>query len=272
MAGRSSQQRRLVHAGGQLTSEYSPPPLPRGRQSGLARERREQRLAAPRVAQAHAPQVASSSPRAEVGERELAGISEPASSIAFADIRAQDSHDGGASSRGASPASGACSPSRCRARSGASPCSAPTRSPPELGVVVVLDDQPVAALGPLDQRRAARGAEHDARRELVRRRHDHRLGAARPSAAHSSMPWPSTGIGLTSRAGLLDDQPLGMPAWVLERDPLDPVGAQPAAGQREPLAKAGADQQLLGIGRRAADAAEVVRQRLAQLGDARGSP
>ncbi len=71
-----------------------------------------------------------------------------------------------------------------------------------------------------------------------------------------------------AQPGLLDDQPLRMPARVLQSDILDAVGAQPAARERQSLAKARADDQVLGIGRRAADAAEVVSQRLAQLGHA----
>ena len=47
-----------------------------------------------------------------------------------------------------------------------------------LGVVVVLDDQPLLALGPLDQRGAPRGAEHRAGGELVGGRHHHHGGVA----------------------------------------------------------------------------------------------
>ena len=71
--------------------------------------------------------------------------------------------------------------------------------------------------------------------------------------------------------GLLDDQAVAVPARVLERDPLDAAAAQPAADQREALGEAGADEHLLGVGGGAADAAEVLGERLAQPGTPRGS-
>ena len=65
-------------------------------------------------------------------------------------------------------------------------------------------------------------------------------------------------------ARLLDDQPMLVPAGILERDPLDPASRQPAAEQREGLAEAGADQHLLRLGGGAAHAPEVVGECLPQ--------
>ena len=59
-----------------------------------------------------------------------------------------------------------------------------------------------------------------------------------------------------------------MPAGIFQRHVLDTVTAQPAAGQRQTLAEACADEQVLRIGRCAADAAEVIGEPLTQLRDA----
>ena len=147
-----------------------------------------------------------------------------------------------------------------RTRSGASPWSAPIAVAAELGVVVVLDDQtsPRSAQAISAARRSAFST--TPRRELMRGRDDHRVGAAALELVDVEP------VGVDPDRGdleprLLDDQAVGVPARILERDPLDPVLAQPPADQREPLAEAGADDDVLGVGRRAADAREVAGER-----------
>ncbi len=106
-------------------------------------------------------------------------ISEPASSIALAEISAHDSHDGGSIQPSRMPGvSRLLAEPMYRTRSGASPWSDADPLAAQLRVVVVLDDQPVAALRPLDQLGAAARAQHRAGRELMGRRHHDRLGAA----------------------------------------------------------------------------------------------
>ena len=112
-----------------------------------------------------------------------------------------------------------------------------------LGVEIVLDDQPLALLRPLDQGGTALATEHGAGRELVRRGDDDRAG-------------PRGGEGVDADAvGVdrhrhdfeprpLDDQAMAVPTRVLQRDALHPTAGQPAAEQREGLVEAGADQYL----------------------------
>ena len=142
-------------------------------------------------------------------------------------------------------APGACWPSRCRAtRSGARPCSAPTADAvvAVLGVEVVLDDQPLAALGPLDQRRAALAAEHapvgnwcagvttTALAPVACERVDAQALARRPGSG------PPRGRPARRSAGARASR--GPRAAIA----LDPAAAQPAAEQREALREAGADR------------------------------
>ncbi len=67
------------------------------------------------------------------------------------------------------------------------------------------------------------------------------------------------------QARLLDDQPVLVPAGVLERDPLDAAPAQRAAQQREALHEAGAHEHVLGVGVGAAHPAQVPGERFAQV-------
>ena len=166
---------------GQLDEHVQPAAAPRGRQSGSSRARAASSVcAALCVAQAHPPQVALELAAGdEVGERELAG-----------DLRAcvldrlrgdQRPREPRRRQHPAQPHP-RCQPLARRAdvedAVGREALQRADALVAELGVVVVLDDQPVAALGPLDQRRAATRAQRDAGRELVRRGHDDGVGAA----------------------------------------------------------------------------------------------
>jgi hypothetical protein len=91
-----------------------------------------------------------------------------------------------------------------------------------------------------------------------------RAAASLSSSRSTRSPSASTAIGSTCQPGLFDDQPVVVPARVLERDAGDAAAAQPARDQREALAEAGADDQLLGIGGGAADPAQVLGERFAQ--------
>ena len=63
-------------------------------------------------------------------------------------------------------------------------------------------------------------------------------------------------------ARLLDDQLVRVPARVLQRDRAHAVAAQCPAGERKALREAGADQHVLGVGGRAANAPQVLRRAL----------
>jgi hypothetical protein len=49
-------------------------------------------------------------------------------------------------------------------------------------------------------------------------------------------------------ARVLDDQSLCVTAGIFQRDAIDAAGPQPAARERQPLAIAGANDQVLGVG------------------------
>ena len=199
---------------GSSTARTAPPrPSPLSALGQPPRERFQERLAPLLVAQAHAPQVAVElSPRAMKSRSASCPItSEPPSSIVLAEVSSQVSQEGNSIQPRRIPAPGACWPSRCRRRARARALQRADRDAvvAVLGVVVVLDDQPLR-LGPLDQRGTALGAEHRARGELVRGGdHDHRR------------------VGLPLE--LLDAEPLGV-----DRDRHDSPGppARRSAGAR----------------------------------------
>jgi hypothetical protein len=139
----------------------------------------------------------------------------------------------------------------------------------QLGVVIVFDDQPVATLGPVDERGPPLGAHHDAGGELMRGGDDDRVGCGAGECADIDAVGVD-GNRCHLEAGLLGDQPLRMPAGILERDLANALTGQPAAGQRQPLPEPGADEDMLGLGRDPAHAAEIVRQRVPELGHAAG--
>ena len=172
--------------------------------------------------------------------------SEPRSSIAFTEISAQAARSGGSIQPSRIPASAACSPSRCTAtRSGASPCSAPDPLVAQLGVVVILDDQPVAPLGPFDQRRAALAL---STAPVGNWWAGVTTTAAAPTLAQrlTSMPLIVDGDRHDRQPGLLDDQPLAVPAGSSSATSAMPFARSQRHDQREALAKAGADDQCSG--------------------------
>jgi hypothetical protein len=137
----------------------------------------------------------------------------------------------------------------------------------KLAVEVVLDDQPLPALGPLDQRRSALGAEHRSGGKLVSGGDHHDVGVA----LRELLDAQSLGVDRDRhdlQARLLDDQLVRVPAGILQRDRAHAVAAQRPAGEREALREAGADQHVLGVRGRAADAPQVVGERFAQLRNA----
>ncbi len=101
----------------------------------------------------------------------------------------------------------------------------------------------------------------------MRGRHDHHLGVA----LGEQLDTEPLGVDRDRHylhARLLDDQLVCVPAGILQRDRSHAVAAQRPAGKREALRKAGADQHVLGIRRRAANAPQVIAERFAQLRDA----
>src|SRR5947209_9646673 len=104
----------------------------------------------------------------------------------------------------------------------------------ELGVVVVLDDQVVTALGPVDQLSSPSRAEHYPSGELVRRGDYDDLRLTGVEVLDGD-PLPVDGDGRYLQPGLLDDQSLRVPAWILECHPLDPGPPQPPRGERQAL-------------------------------------
>ena len=115
-----------------------------------------------------------------------------------------------------------------------------------LRVVVVLDDQAFVA-GPVDERRAPLRAQHGAGRKLVRRRDEDRRDVGRGERLDDDAAAVDRNRH-DLEPSLLDDQPVNVPAGILERDLLDAVAAQRAAQQREALHEAGAEHHVLGIG------------------------
>ena len=139
----------------------------------------------------------------------------------------------------------------------------------ELGVVVVLDDQRVLVLGPLEQRRAPLGA--TARRRSGTGGPGSRRRPRSPSRAARRRPDRARrrGSGTGSSPGGLGDQTVLCPARLLDRDPLD-SRASAATGTATANPCANPPQMIVCSGSGAAPRtrAEVVHQRVAELGRA----
>jgi hypothetical protein len=112
----------------------------------------------------------------------------------------------------------------------------------QLRVVVVLDDQAVVALRPLQEGGAPLGGQHGAGREVVRRRDHDRCRVGRVERRDIEAGFVD-GDRHYVDARLLGDQAVLVPARILHRDLLDAVAAQPAARERQALREAGADEQ-----------------------------
>ena len=125
-----------------------------------------------------------------------------------------------------------------------------------LGVVVVLDHDGAAALGPGEESGAAVGGEHAPGGELVRRCHHDGVGIGRLEFADDEAALVD-GHGHDVETGAPDDRPLIDVARILHRQPPHPLSVQGAADEAQPLGEAGADQHPLRLGQRPADAAEV---------------
>ena len=197
----------------------------------------------------------------------------PPSASAFSYVSAPVSHDGDSiqPSRSAGARRLLAEP-MCATRSGASPCSAPTGVAvvAQLRVVVVLDDQRVLVLGPLEQRARRSERQHDAGRELVGRRDDDRPRTPTAASSSTSSPCSSTAIPTgSSPAASAISRCCGQPgsSTAIRSSPR----ARSARHSTEkPCGEAGADDRVLGLGRRASGPTEVGHQRVAQLGRAAG--
>ena len=132
----------------------------------------------------------------------------------------------------------------------------------ELGVVVVLGDDRVAPLGPLEQRApAARGESTTPVGNWCAGVSSTASGAA-SSSASTSMPSSSTGIGTGPQAAAGDDLADHRVAGILDADRRrGPSVAQHRAEQPDRLREAAADERVLGGRGHSAHAAEVRDER-----------
>ena len=130
-----------------------------------------------------------------------------------------------------------------------------------LGVVVVLEDQPV----PFEQPCAARRAEHDPGRELVRGRDRARRARRCAASAATSRPSSSTGTATGSSPAGGELRLDRLRCRVLQRDPRDAPLQQRAGDERESLRDAGRDHGRGRVGDHAAHPPEIGRELRPQL-------
>ena len=119
------------------------------------------------------------------------------------------------------------------------PLQGPDRWPivAELGVVVVLDDEPIGGARPLQQRSTAGGREHDAGRELMGGRDEHRVGS-RLRERDDVDPVAVDGHGDDLDAGLPPGHDGVAQGGVFDREALLAVGDERRADDVEPLREA----------------------------------
>ena len=134
----------------------------------------------------------------------------------------------------------------------------------ELGVVVVLDDEPIRSVGPRDEVRATLRRHHRTRRELVGRGHDdggraERVERVRPDTLaidrHADHAQPDR----------LRGGPAGRLGRSLERDLRRATGQEHPRDEVETLGEALGDDHPLGLDADAANPAEVATERSAKL-------
>ena len=130
-----------------------------------------------------------------------------------------------------------------------------------LGVVVVLEHEPVAVRRPREQRAAALGRHHGAGRELVRGRDEERV-RVEPRVDTSAVAVHGHADDL--EAGRADRRPRVVERRVLHGHPSCPAARQHAAGEPQPLRVAAGHDHVLRRRRHAADAHEVGGQLGAQ--------
>ena len=168
----------------------------------LARERGDEPVAALGVGAARAPQVAVVLAGADqVREREL--VERGGAGVGGELLRRQRGREPG---RGEDPAEPQRRRERLRRRAevgdalGVEPLERRERAPvvAELGVVVVLDHEPVGRARPREQRVAPLGSHHRAGRELVARRDDRPRRRRRRRARRRAARRASSGIGTGS--------------------------------------------------------------------------
>ncbi len=149
---------------------------------------------------------------------------------------------------------------------GREPVDGPDRLPvvPEFGVVVVLEDQPVAAGSPRLERGPALRRHDRSGGEVVRGRDDDRVRGGPCQRLHDE-PVVVDRDRIDHETG-----PLGGPdrvalARVLDGDPSRSVGPQDLGHKAEGLGEPVADDDPLGVGGGAAHAVEIRRQRVPEL-------
>jgi hypothetical protein len=135
----------------------------------------------------------------------------------------------------------------------------------ELRVVVVLDDQPVHASRPVEQRGTAPGGQHDPRGELVRRAHDHRLHLRVRGQPLDQQPLvvDRDRHGAQARRRQHVAQPV--PARILNRDRRVPARDECPAEQSDRVGGARRYHEVGGLGLRAPDAGQVLGEHMTQL-------
>jgi hypothetical protein len=135
----------------------------------------------------------------------------------------------------------------------------------ELGVVVVLDDGPPAALGPVDEGGPPLGRKHRAGRVLVDRGDDHRPGVRGDEPVD-----PETVVVDGDRPpfepGGRDRRPVFRIRRVLDRDRPDAPAAEGLGREREALGEARDDDHAVRIRGGSPDAVQVGREGRPQLG------
>ena len=120
------------------------------------------------------------------------------------------------------------------------------------------------AFSPFEQRSAAVAREHDAGRELVGRRDEHRVGGGRRERVDVDP------LGVDRDRDELEPAPRGdLPdrrmARVLDRQPSPPGPDEDGADEADRLREARADERVLRVADDPADATQVAAERLAQL-------
>ncbi len=169
-----------------------------------------------------------------------------------------------ASSPAASRGSAACSPSRCTAR-GRGRVPAARRPGPGRAR---RRSRPRRSAGPRARpiRSSGLAARRSARTPVGNWCAGVTTTTSAPLASSSSteMPSLSTGMGATSSPASSTIRRWACQPGSSSATRSIPAASQPPAGERQALPEAGADHQVLGVGRRAASASQIVGQRLPQ--------
>ena len=134
-------------------------------------------------------------------------------------------------------------------------------------VVVVLDDQGVLSIGPVDERRAPLGREHGAGRVLVRRCQHHCVDPS-PFEPLDLDAGIVHGHGHDLEPGGPDGLPIGGVPGILDADAPGPRLAESSRHELDTLGEAVADDDVAAARAGAAHPVEIRREHVAQLGHA----